>query len=108
MIEAHKMMERLGKKKFTELAVHSQPKQTGAYLAHRRRWGKGKVFLAYCQHGIKIVDNYEQTNACQKCTQSVVTTGRHFGIWLIIKAARFALSIHLRKMALRRSKPYRV
>ena len=78
MITAQEMIAKVGKRKFVETATYSQPKQTGAWIQHRRRWGKGRTLMAYCQHGIRTVDNYEPTGLCKKCVGVVLTTGRHF------------------------------
>ena len=65
MIDAQTMMNKIGKKKFIDLATHSQPKQTGAYLQKLRRFGKSKHKM--CQHGIWIIENYERKE-CKSCT----------------------------------------
>jgi hypothetical protein len=68
MIEAKEIMKKLGKDKFVEFVSNAQDSsQTGAAIQHRRRWGKGRTFMAHCIHGIKTIDNYEPTNECSKC-----------------------------------------
>jgi len=65
MITASDMIQKIGKRKFIETAVHSQPAQTGAYLAHKRRWGKNLKFKR-CEHGVWVVNNYKRQD-CARC-----------------------------------------
>lgn len=41
--------------------------QTQFELERKRRWGRGKTLLAYCQHGKQIIKNYEPFEECLNC-----------------------------------------
>ena len=55
MITASDMIDKVGKKKFIEMATHSQPKQTAAYLEKQKRWGKAsQKYCATCKGWFSI------------------------------------------------------
>lgn len=76
MTDAVTMMNKMGKKKFIELATRSQPKETGAYLARLRRFGKN-IKHKMCEHGVWIIENYVK-KSCEKCGTMITSTGKHF------------------------------
>ena len=79
MIEAHQIIKKLGKRGFRDFVIGNKShSETGAERQHRRRFGKGRVLMAYCEHGIKTVDNYELTGLCMKCKSIVRTQSGEF------------------------------
>ena len=67
MIEGAALLKQMGKKKFTEFVTHSQKGETGAQRQRRRRFGRGRTYIAYCKHGKKVIYDFEPTNACKAC-----------------------------------------
>lgn len=73
MIEAQDLLQRMGKKKFIEMASQTR----GRTLADRERtsrWGKGKTFFQICEHGKVTIRNFEKTHDCMNCNKSTGIT----------------------------------
>lgn len=67
MIEANKMIQKLGKEKFVETVLRSKDKEkTGA---ERQRGIKGRIKFRMCEHGTWVIDNYKPKK-CKKCHSS--------------------------------------
>lgn len=75
MISAEQMIEKVGKQKFVEMAVHS-PKN-GKTGAEQDRGIKGRRKFRMCEHGTWVIENYEP-KTCAKCVPEVVTKPKDF------------------------------
>lgn len=66
MIEANKMIQKMGKENFVNFVLNNKDKEkTAAERSHQNRFGK-RIKSRMCEHGVWIIDNYEP-KPCGKC-----------------------------------------
>lgn len=75
MIEANRMIDKLGKRKFVETASHC--KRPGKSKHEQDRGIKGRVRYRMCEHGKWIIENYEP-RVCPKCVHYNRTKPKDF------------------------------
>ena len=67
MIEANKLIQKMGKDKFVKFVLNNKDKEnTAAERQHAVRFGKN-IKYRMCEHGKWVIDNYESTNNCEVC-----------------------------------------
>lgn len=70
MIEAGKMIQKLGKEKFVDFVLHNKDKErTGAERQHDGRWGKGSTCFQICEHQKVTIRDFKQTGECPSCNR---------------------------------------
>lgn len=74
MIEATEMLAKMGKKKFVEMATHSQKGETMAQREKRTRWGKGLKLFQICEHNKVTIRRGKFTHECGVCDKGYRAT----------------------------------
>lgn len=75
MIEAHDLLQKMGKRKFHDFVVGNQKGQT---MAQMQSGIKGRIKFRMCQHGVVLLDNYEPKNICKPCIGVKSTKSKDF------------------------------
>lgn len=73
MIEATDIIQKIGKRKFAEMATQQKGRRM-LDLEKTRRWGRGKTVFQICQHGKVTIRNCEPTKECRVCLKSTEIT----------------------------------